>query len=52
MRILLLRLLLSWWLIPLFWTGGFLIWWLLFGSDEAIECSRDLTRVLWYGDKK
>ena len=47
-RIILLRVLLSWWLIPVLWCY-FPIVYLLLGREYAIDFARDFTRVLWSG---
>ena len=49
-RIILLRVLLASWLIPLSWIICFPIGLLLFGGKEAIKITTDFNYVLWYGD--
>jgi hypothetical protein len=51
MRILLLRILISWWIIPIFWIFHLPLAYLVFGNFK--DCIKDevgLSRILWYGD--
>lgn len=50
MRILLLRTLIAWWMIPATWILVWFIAYLFFGYKETIEGCRSLTKMLWYGE--
>ncbi len=49
-RIILLRLLISWWMIPAVWTLVFAIGYLLSGYNETKDVCIELTKVLWSGE--
>jgi len=49
MRLFLLRLLISWWMIPISWTVIFAFLWLMAGWHEAVAIAEDLTHSFWYG---
>jgi hypothetical protein len=49
-RILLLRLLIGWWMLPIQWTFGWALAWLLFGARAANEVSVAMTKAVWLGE--
>ena len=49
-RVLILRLLTSWWLIPAVWTLVFLIAYLTSGYKEAVKECKELTYFYWNGE--
>lgn len=49
MRLSLLRLLVSWWLIPAAWVMVWPICWLLAGAEDATDAAKVLTRAAWHG---
>lgn len=49
MRIILLRILLGWWMIPFALIFIFPLFWLLSGLETAINDIKELSRDLWYG---
>lgn len=50
MRVFLLRILISWWMISFTWSFGWLLAWLLFGKEPATEMCVEITRAVWFGD--
>jgi hypothetical protein len=51
MRVLLLRILISWWAIPAAWLIMFPISLLLFGDKEySMETCINFTKAVWFGD--
>lgn len=49
LRIVMLRILLAWWMIPASWIVVFPLFALLGGVDEAMLCVIDLNDALWNG---
>lgn len=47
LRLFLLRILIASWMIPFTWTLIFALAWLMHGTDEAIDISKDFTDILW-----
>jgi hypothetical protein len=50
MRILCLRLFVSWWMIPLIWSIMFIIGYLVFGGKETKAACKSLTNTFWFGE--
>ena len=51
MRVFLLRILIGWWIIPMFWFIYPLLYWLLFNEvGRGIEEAKEFANVLWYGE--
>ena len=48
--IFLLRVLISWWYIPIMTIGGFPLWCLLGGWDAAVKCLKFTIDMMWYGE--
>jgi len=49
MRIVALRLLVAWWMIPTLWLVGWPLAFLIFGAHEANELCSELTETAWNG---
>lgn len=49
-RVLLLRLILGWWMIPCTWLINWPLGFLLFGPSVATENCMDVSYTLWFGE--
>jgi hypothetical protein len=49
MRILALRTIIGWWMIPTFWIACWPLMYLMFDFDEANEMCSELSNAVWNG---